>query len=298
MRIAIYSVTERGAVLADRIAATLGGCTSFVKGRDFERLREVVDGTFHKFDALIFVTATGIAVRMIAPHIVSKLSDPAVLVLDECGRHAISLLSGHVGGANDLTLKVAAVTGAEPVITTATDVEAKVAVDSFAHRLGLKPEPKEAIKAINSAILKGETVFVTAGDTVLNLTPLKLIAGIGCRRGTPPEAIRRAVTEACRRIEQPLERLSLIASVDLKRDEAGLLAFAESLGCQIRFFDTDTLQRTIDRYSLSESPFVKSTVGVGNVCEAAALSCVERGKFALTKTKFDSVTVALVWQHS
>ena len=297
MRIAIFTITDRGTMLAGRIAAALGGCRTFTKGRDFERLREAVDDTFGKFDALIFVTAAGIAVRMIAPHIVSKLSDPAVLVLDECGQHVISLLSGHVGGANDLTLKIAAITGAEPVITTATDVESKVAVDSFANRLGLKPEPKEAIKAINSAILKGEAVFVTAGDTVLNLTPLNLIAGVGCRRGTPQEEIQSAVTEACRRIEQPLERLSLIASVDLKCDEVGLLAFAKSIGCQIRFFDIDTLQRTIDRYSLSESPFVKRTIGVGNVCEAAALSCVERGKFALTKTKFDGVTVALVWQH-
>ena len=298
MRTAVFSVTERGAVLADRIAAALEGCTAFAKGRDFERLREAADSAFHKFDALIFVTAAGIAVRMIAPHIVSKLSDPAVLVLDECGRHVISLLSGHVGGANDLTLKIAAVTGAEPIITTATDVESKAAVDSFAYRLGLKPEPKEAIKAINSAILKGEAVFVTAGETVLNLTPLRLIAGIGCKRDTPLEKIQTAAAEACRRIEQPLERISLIASVDLKSNEVGLLSFAESLGRPIRFFDAAALQRTIDKYSLSESPFVKSTVGVGNVCEAAALSCVERGKFALTKTKFDSVTIALVWQQS
>ena len=298
MRTAIFSVTERGRELADRIAATLEGCRTFAKGRDFERLRECVDDTFDKFDALIFVTATGIAVRMIAPHIVSKLSDPAVLVIDERGLHVISLLSGHVGGANDLTLRVADIIGAEPIITTATDVENRVAVDSFVSKLGLRPEPKETIKVINTAILKGEAVFVTAGETVLNLTPLRLIVGIGCKRGTTEEQIKTAVNEACKRIEQPIERISLIASIDLKSDEGGLLAFAESIGREIVFFDAGTLQRTIDKYKLLVSEFVKKSVGVGNVCEAAALSCVKRGRFALTKTRFEGVTVALIWESS
>ena len=298
MRIAILSVTERGAELANNITTTLDGCISFVKGRDFERLREVVDDNFSKFDALIFITAAGIAVRMIAPHIVSKLNDPAVLVIDERGQHVISLLSGHVGGANDLTLHIAGIIGAEPIITTATDVENKVAVDSFAYKIGLKPEPKEAIKVINSAILKGEPVFVTAGDTVLNLTPLRLILGIGCKRGTSKEKILSAVEESCRRIDQPLERISLIASVDIKSNEGGLLKFAASIKRDIIFFNVDELRKTIDRYNLTESPFVKDTIGVGNICEAAALSCVERGKFALTKTKFDGVTVALIWDKS
>ena len=296
MRTAIFAVTERGTELAGKVANSLDGCTAFVKGRDFERLRDAVDDNFHKYDALIFVTAAGIAVRMIAPHIVSKLSDPAILVVDERGRHVISLLSGHVGGANDLSVKVAEIVNGEPVITTATDVENKLAVDSLASKLGLMPNPKEAIKVINSAILRGEPVYVTAGDAVLHLTPLRLIVGIGCKRGTSKAQIKTAVEESCRRIGQPVERISLIASVEIKHDEVGLLEFAASIDREIRFFDVESLQRTIDRYNLSESAFVKAKVGVGNVCEAAVLSCVERGKFALTKTKFDGVTVALAWE--
>ena len=295
MRKAIFAVTERGAELAIKIAKSLDGCTIFVKDKDFERLRDAVDEHFKRFDALIFITAAGIAVRMIAPHIVSKLSDPAVLVIDECGHNVISLLSGHVGGANELTLQIAAIINGNPVITTATDVENKFAADSLANKLGLKPEPKEAIKIINSAILKGESVFVTAGEAVLNLTPMRLIAGIGCKRGTSKEQIKMAVQKACERIGQPLKRISLIASIDLKSDEVGLIEFAETIGCEIKFFNAETLQRVIDKYALAESEFVKSRVGVGNVCEAAALSCVDCGKFALTKTKFDGVTIALLW---
>ena len=295
MRTAIFVITQHGIEIANKISKQLEGCTIYIKDKDFKKLREVVDDNFDKFDALIFITATGIAVRMIALHIVSKLSDPAVLVIDELGQHVISLLSGHVGGANDLTLKVAKIINAEPVITTATDVNNKFAIDSVAAKLGLMPEPKEAIKVINSAILNGEPVFVSAGDTVLNLTPMKLIAGIGCKRGTSKELIELAVNEACQKINQSIQRIDLIASVDIKSDEAGLIEFAKSIDREIKFFDVETLQRTIERYNLSESEFVKQTIGVGNVCEAAALSCVERGKFALTKTKYENVTVALIW---
>ena len=296
MRTAIFAITERGIKLANKISSDLEGCTTFIKGRDFDKLRSIVDENFKIYDALIFITAAGIAVRMIAPHIVSKLSDPAVIVIDESGRHVISLLSGHVGGANALTLKIAEIIHAEPIITTATDVENKFAIDSFASQLGLKPEPKEAIKVINSAILRNEPVFVTAGDTVLNLKPMKLIAGIGCKRGTSKELIFNAVNEACNKIGQTLERISLIVSVDIKSDEIGLIEFAKLINREIKFFDVETLRNTIEKYKLEESEFVKKTIGVGNICEAAALSCVERGKFALTKTKFEKVTVALIWE--
>ncbi|MBR1581024.1 MAG: cobalt-precorrin 5A hydrolase [Selenomonadaceae bacterium] len=297
MRAAVFAVTDRGAELASTISNALDGSKIFVKGRDFDRLRSLVDNTFDKFDALIFIGAVGITVRMIAPHIVSKLSDPAVISVDERGRHVISLLSGHVGGANDLTRRIAAIINAEPIITTATDVEHLTAVDAFTSNLGLVPQPKDAIKFINRAVLEGRKIFVTDGVTKLELVPQRLIAGIGCRRGIDCSMIRTAVESACRSINQSIDRIDLIATVDVKSDEVGLLKFARELGREIKFFDVATLRSTIDRYMLDESAFVKQTLGVGNVCEAAALACVERGRFALTKTKFDGVTVALVWER-
>lgn len=296
MRAAIFALTPRGATLAERVAALLDGSRTFVKGRDFDRLRPLVDENFNRFDALIFIGAIGIAVRMIAPHLVSKLSDPAVICLDERGRHVISLLSGHVGGANGLARKIAAHIDGEPVITTATDVEHLPAIDAITSEIGLTPFPKEAIKVINRAVLDGERVFVTAGDTVLDLIPQRLIAGIGCRRGISSAEIAAAVEAACSMIEQSSARIGLIATVDIKRDEAGLIEYAATLGREIKFFDVATLRSTVERYQLTESAFVKEKIGAGNVCEAAALSCVERGRFALTKQKFDGVTVALIWE--
>ena len=293
MRIAILTVTEKGLELAEKISAGIGG-QIFIKGRDFDRMKIFVEEIFTKFDALIFICATGIVVRMIAAHIVSKLSDPAVIVIDERGRNVISLLSGHVGGANDLTLKISAQIKANPVITTATDVEEKFSADNFASKFGLLPEPKDAIKAINTAILHGEEIFLTAGDIRLNLTPKNLICGIGCRRGVTIEKISRAVNDACKIINQPVERIKIFATVDIKRDEKGLIDFVKNLGREIKFFSVNELSEKISEYKLEESEFVKKNIGIGNVCEAAAL-CVAHGKFALPKTKFNEVTVALIW---
>lgn len=295
MRKAILPVTEKGVELAKKISAEVGG-QIFIKGRDFDSLKNFVAEIFAKFDALIFIGAAGIAVRMIASHIVSKLSDPAVIVIDERGKNVVSLLSGHVGGGNFLTAEIAGKISANPVITTATDVEEKFSADGFASQLGLKPAPKDAIKIINSAILRGEDIFLTAGNVKLNLIPSNLICGIGCKRGTSAEKIFEAVSEACKIISQPVERIKIFASVDLKSDEVGLLDFAKKIQREIKFFSVDELQKEITEYKLQESDFVKKTVGVGNVCEAAALCCVERGKFALTKKSFDGVTVALLFE--
>ena len=295
MRKAILPVTEKGVELAKKISAEVGG-QIFIKGRDFDSLKNFVAEIFTKFDALIFICATGIVVRMIAPHIVSKLSDPAVIVIDERGKNVVSLLSGHVGGGNFLTASIAEKISANPVITTATDVEEKFSADAFASQLGLTPAPKSVIKIINSAILRGEEIFLTAGDAKLNLIPQNLICGIDCKRGTSTEKISDAVSSACKKISQPVERIKFFASVDLKADEVGLLEFARQLGKEIKFFSVAELAKKIAEYKLQESDFVKKNIGAGNVCEAAALCCVERGKFALTKTKFDGVTVALLWE--
>jgi len=296
LRTAIISLTRNGTKVAKKISEKIGG-QNFVKGKDFDKLTDLVKEIFGNFDGLIFICAAGIVVRIIAPHIVSKLSDPAVLVVDERGQNVISLLSGHIGQANQLTLEVARAIDANPVITTATDVEGKFSIDGIASRLGLLPEPKEAIKAINAAILRGEEIFVTAGDVRLNLIPQNLIAGVGCRRGTSSLKIFEAIQRACTMIHQPIERVNLLASADAKRNEPGLLSLAEVMDVEIKFFSPAELQKKIDEYKLEESKFVTRMVGVGNVCEAAALCCVEEARFALPKTTFKGVTVALLWER-
>ena len=352
MRSAIFAVTERGAELALRTARTLDGESHiFLKegtkaannnAQHFKVLGEAVAETFHRYDALIFIMAAGIAVRMIAPHLASKLSDPAVVVMDEAGRHVISLLSGHVGGANHLARELSGALGAEAVITTATDVERLLAVDVLASEYALRPWPKSEIKSLNSALLEGKEIgyyidpelpgaefyrkcfkkhniaaisidqsgfgsikapaaLVTSKEPeprngILYLTPRRLIAGVGCRKGVPKDAVVEALRTACDRIHRKPSDISLLASTEVKSNEECLLQAANDLGKEIRFWDSSSLQSVINRYGLTESDFVRNTIGVGNVCEAAALACVENGRFALSKTKFGPVTVSLVWE--
>ena len=152
MRTALFALTMGGAALADRLAGAVEGSvtvnlperlrsSAVSTAHDtvyFERLVNVMREAFTRYDALICVMATGIVVRMIAPYVENKLYDPAVLVFDEAGRHGISLLSGHIGGANELTRKLCAAVGADPVITTATDVTGMLAPDAIAARLALR----------------------------------------------------------------------------------------------------------------------------------------------------------------
>ena len=131
MTCAYLAFTDTGLALAKRLAAALPGSVARC-GQDGTSLAEWTGVQFVQSDALIFVGAAGIAVRAIAPHCKSKTTDPAVVVVDECGRFAVPILSGHLGGANDLARTIAAVCGAVPVITTATDAHGIFAVDEWA----------------------------------------------------------------------------------------------------------------------------------------------------------------------
>ena len=156
MKYAIITVTKNGADLACKLQNTLKTCDIYVKKdrydisltahiHEYDKMSEVIKNIFAEYEAIIFFTSTGIAVRMIAPFIVHKVKDPAVIVLDEKANFAISLLSGHLGGANELTLKIADILNAIPVITTATDTNKIIAPDVVARTYNLVPCPLEHI---------------------------------------------------------------------------------------------------------------------------------------------------------
>ena len=319
-----------------------------LKWQSYQKLSDVFAQGMGNYDGLIFVMATGIVVRTLAPHLVSKLLDPAVLVMDDGGRNIISLLSGHIGGANRLTAYLARELEANPVITTATDVNNLLAPDVVAADLQCLPTPKRNLPLFNGSLLTGQRlvywvdsqlkarknyeavlqrhqiayrlvenlsealvgidseklyVVITSQaenlpseENILYLQPRMLIAGVGCRRNTPKELIAQALAEACGSIGWSTGRISQLASTVVKADEAGLLAMAEELQVPIEFFENQQMAEMIEKYQLKESNFVKKTIGIGNICEAAALCCVPQGRIALSKHKYEKVTVALIWQ--
>ena len=278
---------------------------------------------FQEKDALIFVGATGICVRSIAPYVRSKKTDPAVIVVDEQGRHAISLLSGHIGGANALTLLAAGILGADPVITTATDLHGKFAVDAFAAGRDMYLDSMPMAKEIVAALVEGRRVgmysaFPVLGgipeeldlngkedlgfavdirrsrpfERTLHLVPRAVALGVGCKKGTDGEALKGFVREELERREIFPESICAVASIELKKDEAGLHALAEDLGVPFHVYTAEELEQAESEDGFTESGFVKNVTGVGNVCERSALRLAGTRRLLIRKTAGNGMTLA------
>ena len=165
MTVELISFTENGGRLAAALAAGLersghrAACT-----RKGERAEEWTAAAFRRAEALIFVGAAGIAVRSVAPHLVSKARDPAVVVVDELGRFAVPILSGHLGGANDLAREIAGLLGGQAVLTTATDARGIFAFDQWARRLGCAIPDPEKIRPVASRMLAGVCTIDRKGE--------------------------------------------------------------------------------------------------------------------------------------
>ena len=220
MKLAYLSFTEKGGQLAGRLAAALGG-TAQRCGASCS-LEAWTAAHFSQSDGLVYVGAAGIAVRAIAPHLKSKTTDPAVVVVDECARYAIPILSGHLGGANDLARAIGRVCGALPVLTTATDVNGVFAVDEWAKRQNCLVLNPERIKTVSAKLLAGGTITVQSSWPIagqpprnvcqtedrgadvlldihpgtgekLHLVPRIAVLGVGCKKNVLPQTLETAL---------------------------------------------------------------------------------------------------------
>lgn len=290
-------------------------------------------GTRHPCDAIIFVGATGIAVRAIAPFIHGKAVDPAVLVIDEAGRYVISLLSGHLGGANALARTAASLIEAEPIITTATDAESAFAVDTFAKENGFLLTDLRKAKEVSAKVLRGEKLRIYSdipmerlvhrparheaelvpaqdidrADIVISYrtkllnqaTGLRLIAkrvhvGLGARKGVTQAEVAAAVATCLEDAGIDPRAVVALASIDLKKQEAGILAYSYESGVPFVTYTAEEL-RTVEG-AFAGSSFVQSVTGVANVCERAAAYAAGRSGHAevlVHKTIHGSVTTAV-----
>lgn len=314
--IAILALTEGGKMLAERLAQSLPAEVFFCRGR----LRRTMEQCWHDHDALVCIMATGIVVRTLAPLIEDKQRDPAVVVCDEQGRFAISLLSGHLGGSNELANRVAAVTGGRAVITTASDVQGKTALDLWARDMGLVVADRDGLtRAMGKLVNRGSVTLYSdyplpdlpediqptdrpqAADLVITaaagvqttgclLYARALVAGIGCNRNTPAEEIEQALQQACQEHHLARGSVARLASIDLKRDEQGLLAFARRHGLPLDFFTKDELN-AVD--GVSFSAVVLRATGARGVAEPAAVLASGGGRLLVRKMKWPNVTVAI-----
>ncbi len=348
--LAVWAITPGGIELALALCRRFADARLYFSGRlaappelasgrrrPFVRLRPAVAEHFTDHTGHVFVMSTGIVVRTIAPLLESKTRDPAVVVVDEAGRHAVSLVSGHIGGANALAVSVARAVGADPVITTATDVNALPAVDVLAVEKGLFIENPTAVRHVAMALLEkrplglydplglfrdrlpgavpvdagGDPAAALAGlqpavfvddrvadlpEKTLVLRPPSLVVGVGCNRHTPADEIHDFILAVLSAARLSPASVDCLASVDLKRDEPGLLAAARRLRLKIRFFSRAQLAEVENIQSPSQ--MVQKHIGVKSVCEAAALKAAPRGSLIVPKRKIPNVTVAVVRRDS
>lgn len=328
--IAYLAFTERGRMLAQLLCDTLGGEVSCT--RDGVSLRDWTAAQFSTARALVYVGATGIAVRAVAPHLKSKAGDPAVVAVDESGSFAIPLASGHLGGANELAGEIARVCGATPVITTATDVNGAFAVDDWARTQGCAVVGTERIKAVSGKLLAGGQIAVRSAFPIrgeppegvmltkdgepdvwvdarahdgLVVVPRTLVLGVGCRRGTTWEAFEARFADFCRIYGILPEAIRSAATIDLKEKEEGLLTFCARRGWKMSLFSAAKLSAV--EGALTASAFVEEVTGVDNVCERAALLAAgASGELLIGKFAGEGITFAvsqnpefvdLRWKH-
>lgn len=340
-------------------------------------------------DAILFVGATGIAVRAIAPFIRGKSVDPAVLVIDEAGRYVIALLSGHLGGANALARTAASLIEAEPVITTATDAESAFAVDTFAKENGFLLTDLRKAKAVSAKVLRGEKLRIysdipierlvqrpgrheaelipvqdidhadiiisyrthilkpaagpdadasarladaaetqdpeypkpahseartdavrvqpltgrdqgasadvsASGSIGLRLIAKRIHVGLGARKGVTQAEVAAAVATCLEDAGIDPRAVADLVSIDLKKQEAGILAYSYERGVPFVTYTAEEL-RTVEG-AFAGSRFVQSVTGVANVCERASAFAAGRNGHAevlVHKTIHGNVTTAV-----
>ncbi len=344
MKIDIISFTQKGAELSKRIKGSLPSskyeCRLFCASKNADMPEGITGVSESVYDfctkrfasktAVVFIGAMGIAVRAISPSVKNKLEDIPVLVIDENASYVIPVLSGHVGGANEMAKEIAEALNTQAVITTATDINDRFAIDLFAGKNNLFIENKDGIAKVSSKILSGKTITINMEyghleghkipmgvkvnesinssdpdeetdvcisddnedrNALLTLRPKNYILGIGCKKGKTFEEIEEFVLHVLKESEIDLNRVEAVASIDVKKDEEGLKLFTGKYNIPFLTFTADELKKIEGDFEKSD--FVLENVGVDNVCERAALAACEEGELVVSKKKGNGVTLAV-----
>jgi cobalt-precorrin 5A hydrolase len=350
---AIVAITKHGVEMArtlhSRFAdADLYYMSKFERGDEEQRSIQLFEGSvrllfpalFPVYQGLIIIISLGAVVRMIAPLLQDKKKDPGVVVIDDKGEHVISVLSGHLGGANELTHEVAAAIGAKPVITTASDVQKTIAVDLFGRRFGWQWESADKLTPVSAAVVNEESVAVVqeSGErgwwthpnpmpdhirvyrqtsealaanpnAVLLVThrilkpeeqdllrngvlyrPKVIVLGIGCNRGTSAEEIEGVIKETLEELQFSLLSVKAVCTIDLKKDEVGLLDVVSKYGWEFTVYTADQLNQAEIK---APSDTVFKFTGAYGVSEPAVKLYTGNADLELVKKKSGNVTISV-----
>lgn len=299
-------------------------------------LKAYNESLFRDYKVIIYVMAMGIIVRDIAPYLKHKSVDPAVLCLSVDGKYIIPVISGHLGGANQVALTISQITEAVPVITTASDVLGKAAVDMIAkdNNLvigsfkeakiltammiddkniqvvsepvvdiegeweqpisgmieGMRVEPSFS-EACDGAIVIGYNNKAAFDRPYASLFSKRLVLGIGAKRNTPFTKIKEFLKELLEANHMDHRSICMVASIDLKADEEGIIQLAEWLAVPFETYGADELLAVVDRFE--QSTFVQSITGVGAVSMPSGYLASDRGRCLVSKVAKDGMTLSI-----
>lgn len=284
-----------------------------------EDFTEKLTENFNSYDGHIFIMASGIVIRKISTLLKSKDVDPAVLLIDEGKHFVISLLSGHLGGANELTENISTNLNLVPVITTSSDITGKIAVDSIAQKLNAELSDLKSAKDVTSLIVDGKKVNLLLPKNVkisdngnsnglilvsnrknveiTKIVPKNLILGIGCRKNTSASDIIKAIENLLDKHNLEIKAIKHIATVDVKKDEQGLIEAAKFLGLELKVISREEIKKV--EHLFEGSDFVLENIGVKAVSEPVALlSSAQNGEFIVMKSKHNGITISIYEENN
>lgn len=316
----VFFITNQGQNIAHKIKEKLTNSTILRFHTDSVKL------AWQSQNRLIFIMSIGIVVRTIASLLKDKKTDPPVLVVDEMERYVISLLSGHLGGANKFAKEVSEILNAQTVITTASDLNNLTALDIWLKELKFfteNPEilPKVITRFINNGVLRvyiDEELKVKLPDDYLRVSPAfadliisnrhsfnicgckvkeqiiarpkNLYVGIGCNSAVTHEEIEEAIINLFHQNNLSMNSISAFATVDLKKNEKGLNEFLSKYYYPIITFTTDELNR-VSGVEVSDSAI--KAIGVKAVAEPSAILASNYGNLIVRKVKSGNLTLAI-----
>lgn len=361
---AIIAVSRPGAALARRLAESMGDASLYLERRTGNAdtdagsadlydlpLRPVIQDLFSRCDALVVFLPVGAAVRLLAPVLGSKRQDPAVVCVDEAGRYAVSVLSGHIGGADALAHRVANAIGAQAIVTSASDALQVTAIDLVGQDAGWRieatssdltraaaavvngdlvalwvdpesgatwpgesPLPTGIVSVTNlgavreprfaAALIVSDRVFaLDTGRPLVTYRPPTLVAGVGCRRGVSEEHLRELLIHTLEDHGLAAMSMARIATADIKADEPGLLALAESLAVPLETYSADQLNAIAGSAADNSTAATalhhptpsaaQNLLGVFGVSEPAAMLSSGADGVIVPRTKSDRATIAV-----
>ncbi|VAW33480.1 Cobalt-precorrin 5A hydrolase [hydrothermal vent metagenome] len=314
MKTAVLALTKGGRKLARHLSTALKAEVIDLEGRN---IKTAIRELWPHYEGFVFIMAAGIVVRIIAPLLRDKKTDPGIVVMDEAGRYAISLLAGHLGGANELARAAAEAADGQAVITTSSDTLGLTPLDLWARFQRLRLVKGSFItlsaKLVNNGRLKVhldnirgelppdfEAADCTQADIIISnrrqaadaaiLCPRNIILGIGCNRGVKVKDVESAVDEICRELNLLRPAIDSLASIDLKADEEGLLDFARQNELPINFYSAARLNTV---KGIQQSATVYRYTGAYGVAEPAAILESTADQLLCRKKKWRDVTIAV-----